>query len=226
MASTEEFRKAFVLRLKEACDGSKLVPPPHKGRQQYLSQQLGVAPEAVSKWFKAVAMPRPDKMERLSELLQVEQTWLSFGISPEMDRNERKAHAREVDGAVYLVMGKCMLAGGFCGLPGDRDQRRAYVDFYATIRGSVYAVHVSLGREVSRDRYELTVPVEYADVNCVAVIEKSPGKYDQLKMPVELIDAHKTKKSGGWTITIDRSDANRYTTGRDEWPRMRFFGDK
>lgn len=226
MASTAEFRKAFVVRLKEACDGSRLVPPPHKGRQQYLSQQLGIAPEAVSKWFKGVSMPRPDKMERLAELLQVEQTWLAFGVSPEMDRTERKAHAREVDGAVYYVMGLTMLGGGYCGIPGDRDPRRAYVDFYATIRGSVFAVHVCLGREVSRDRYELTVPVEYEDVNCVAVIEKSPGKYDQIKMPIELIEAHKTKKSGGWTIVIDRSDANRYTTGRDEWPRMRFFGDK
>lgn len=226
MSSTEEFRKAFVVRLREACDGSKLVPPPHKGRQQYLSQQLGVAPEAVSKWFKAVAMPRPDKMERLAELLQVEQTWLSFGVSPEMDRQERKAHAREVDGAVHYVMGLSMLGGGYCGTPGDRDPRRAYVDFYTTIRGSVYAVHVALGRELSRDRYEITVPHEYQDVNCVAVIQKSPGKFDQIKMPVDLIDTHKTKKSGGWTITIDRSDSNRYTTGSDEWPRMRFFGDK
>lgn len=226
MASTEEFRKAFVLRLKEACDGSKIVPPPHKGRQQYISQQLGVAPEAVSKWFKGVAMPRPDKMERLAELLQVEQTWLSFGISPEMDRQERKAHAREVDGAVHYVMGVCMLNGGHCGLPGPRDPRSGYVDFYATIRGSVYMVHVCLGRETSRDRYELLVPKEYDDVNCVAVIQKAPGKYDQLAMPIELIDEHKTRKTAGFTITIDRSDASKYTTGRSQWPRIRFFGDR
>lgn len=226
MGSTAEFRKAFVLRLKEACDSARNVPPPHRGRQQYISQQLGVAPEAVSKWFKGVSMPRPDKMERLAELLQVEQTWLSFGISPEMDRQERKAHSREVDGAVHLVMGKCMLSGGICGMPGPRDARAAYVDFYATIRGSVYAVHVCLGREVSKDRYELIVPNEYMDVNCVGVIQKSPGKFDQVSLPVELIEEHRIKKAGAYSITIDRSDANKYTSGRSIWPRIRFFGDR
>lgn len=226
MGSTAEFRKSFVARLKEACDASRVVPPPHKGRQQYISQQLGVAPEAVSKWFKGVSMPRPDKIERLAELLQVEQTWLSFGISPEMDRHERKAHSREVDGAVHLVMGLAMLAGGHCGTPGPRDPRAGYVDFYATIRGSVFMVHVCLGREVSKDRFELVVPKEYQDVNCVAVIPKSPGKYDQLDMPLDLIDTHRFKKSGGYALTIDRSDSNKYTSGRSAWPRIRFFGDR
>ena len=226
MGSTAEFRKAFVSRLKEACDGSKIIPPPHKGRQQHIAQQLGVAPEAVSKWFKAVSMPRPDKMERLAELLQVEQTWLAFGVSPEMDRQERKAHAREVDGAVHLVMGLSMLSGAICGLPGPRDSRAAYVDFYATIRGSVYAVHVCLGREVSSDRYELVIPKEYTEVNCIGVIPKSPGKYDQLELPIDLIEAHKTKKAGDFSLVIDRSEASRYSTGRDNWPRIRYFGER
>lgn len=171
-------------------------------------------------------MPRPDKMERLSELLQVEQTWLSFGISPEMDRQERKSHAREVDGAVHLVMGLTMLNGGHCGLPGPRDPRSAYVDFYATIRGSVYMIHVCLGREVSKDRFELIVPKEYQDVNCVAVIPSARAKYDFLDMPAELIDEHKTRKSSGFLITVDRSDASRYTTGSSVWPKIRFFGEK
>lgn len=226
MASTVEFRKAFVGRLKEACDGSKVVPPPHKGRQQYISQQLGVAPEAVSKWFKGVSMPRPDKMERLAELLQVEQTWLSFGISPEMDRQERKAHAREVDGAVHLVMGLSMLGGAHCGLPGPKDPRANYVDFYATVKGSVYMVHVCLGREISEGRYELLVPREYDDVNCVAVIQKAPGKFDQLDMPSRFITEHKTRKTGGFTITMNRMDRGQYTTGSAVWPRIRYFGDR
>lgn len=105
MGSTLEFRNGSVKRLVQACDESKLIPPPHKGRQQVIAERIGVAPEAVSKWFKAVSMPRPDKMERLAELLQVDQSWLAFGINPERDRQERKAHAREIDGAVHLVMG-------------------------------------------------------------------------------------------------------------------------
>ncbi len=225
MGSTLEFRKAFVQRLKQACDESPVVPPPHKGRQQYISQQLGVAPEAVSKWFKAVSMPRPDKMVRLSELLQVEQTWLAFGVSPEMDRQERKAHAREVDGAVHYVMGLTMLAGGHCGLPSSRDPRSSFVDFYATVRGSVYMIHVCLAREMSEGRYEVLVPKEFNDVNIVTVIPVSKGKHHLIEMPADAIEEHKVRKSGSYSIIVDHNPQNRYTTGHSIWPRIRYFGE-
>lgn len=225
MGSTAEFRKAFVARLKQACEESSYVPPPHKGRQQYLAEKLGVAPEAVSKWFKAVSMPRPDKLERLSEILQVDQSWLAFGISPEMDRAERKAHSREVDGAVHLVMGMIMLAGGHCGVPSARDQRAAYVDFYATVRGSVYPVHISLGRELSRDHFELLVPREYTDVRCIGVIGTNAGNYHFIDLPIAMIDEHKTRKSGQFALAINRVDGQRYMTGGDTWPRFKSFGE-
>lgn len=34
MSSTPEFRKAFVARLKQSCDESKLIPQPGLGRLQ------------------------------------------------------------------------------------------------------------------------------------------------------------------------------------------------
>ena len=225
MGSTAEFRKAFVSRLTQACEESSYVPPPHKGRQQYLADKLGVAPEAVSKWFKAVSMPRPDKLERLSEILQVDQSWLAFGISPEMDRAERKAHSREVDGAVHLVMGMIMLSGGHCGVPSSRDQRALYVDFYATVRGSVYPIHISLARELSRDHYELLVPKEYRDVRSIAVIPAGAGKYHFIDMPLAMIEEHKTRKSGQFALAVNRVDGQRYMTGGDTWPRFKSFGE-
>lgn len=225
MGSTAEFRKSFVMRLKQACDESSYIPPPHKGRQQYLADKIGVAPEAVSKWFKAVSMPRPDKMERLAEILQVDQSWLSFGISPEMDRAERKAHARDVDGAVHLIMGMIMLAGGHCGVPSSRDPRGSYVDFYATVRGSVYPIHISLGRELSRDHYELLVPKEYTDVRCIGVIPAGVGRYHFIDMPIAMLDEHKSRKSGHFALAVNRIDGQRYVTGGDTWPRFKNFGE-
>lgn len=65
MGSTVEFRKAFVGRLKQSCDESKHIPLPGHGRQQFIVDRLKVTPEAVSKWFNGVSMPRPDKMEAL-----------------------------------------------------------------------------------------------------------------------------------------------------------------
>lgn len=225
MGSTLEFRKAFVSRLIQACEGSRYVPPPHKGRQQFIAEKLGVAPEAVSKWFHAVSMPRPDKMVRLAELLGVEQTWLTFGISPEMDRQERKAHAKVSDGAVHLAMGLAMLSGAHCGMPGPRDVRGAYVDFYMTTRGSVYPIHVSLARELSKDHYEVLIPKEYRDVRSVAVVQAGVGRYHFLDLPLGLIEEHKTRKSGMYALQISRVDASRYVTGADTWPRIRNFAE-
>lgn len=223
MGSTVEFRKAFVKRLTQACEESNYVPPPHKGRQQYIAEKLGVAPEAVSKWFKAVSMPRPDKIERLAELLQVDQSWLTFGISPEMDRVERKAHAKEADGAVHLVLGMIMLAGGHCGMPSARDPRASYVDFYVTMRGSVYPIHVSFARELSRDHFELLLPREYQDVRSVGVIPAGAGKFHFIDLPLVMVEEHKTRKAGGVALAISRVDSSRYITGADTWPRIKSF---
>lgn len=225
MGSTLEFRKAFVTRLKQACDESKLIPPPHKGRQQVIAERIGVAPEAVSKWFKAVSMPRPDKMERLAELLLVDPSWLTFGISNEMSRQERKAHAREIDGAVYLVMGLIGLAGGHCGVPGAKDTRGSYVDFYVTLRGSVYPIHICLARELSKDHYEVMLPKEYRDVRCLAVVPLDGGKFHFIDLPLEHVEEHKKRKTGGYAIPLNRVDATKYMTGTDVWPRIKNFGD-
>jgi transcriptional regulator with XRE-family HTH domain len=225
MGSTAEFRQAFVSRLKDACDSSTVVPPPNKGRQQHIAEQLGVAPEAVSKWFKGVSMPKPEKLIKLAELLQVEQTWLSYGVSPEMDRKERKAHSREVDGAVHLVMGLTMLTGGHCGIPSDQDARASFVDFYATVKGSVYSIHVCLGREIEKDKYELVIPKEFEEVVCIGVIPVAKGKYQLLELPRYTVSDHKQRKAGGYSITIERVDT-RFMTGDSTWPKIRFFGER
>ncbi len=225
MGSTPEFRQAFVGRLKQSCEESKLIPQPGLGRQQFVVERLGVSPEAVSKWFKGSAMPRPDKMSLLADLLECDPAWLAYGITPEMDRTERRTHARESDGAVQLVLGMIMLAGGHCGVPSESDPRHEYVDFYATMRGSVYPMHVSLAREISRDQFEVIVPKEYRDVRSVCVVNTGGGKYHFLDMPLPMIEEHKVRKAGAFMIPISRIEASRYATGRDVWPRIKTFGE-
>jgi hypothetical protein len=140
-----------------------------------------------------------------------------------MDRNERKVHARESDGAVHLVLGLMMLDGAHCGQPSKSDPRAAYVDFYANIRGSTYPIHVGLARALSKDNYEVVVPREYGDVRSIAVIPAGPGRYHSLNMPIDFIDEHRLRKQGAYAINIARVDSQRYMTGSDTWPRIRSF---
>jgi transcriptional regulator with XRE-family HTH domain len=225
MGSTPDFRRAFVARLKQACDESKLIPLPGQGRQQMIADRLKTTAEAVSKWFKGVSMPKPDKMTMLAELLEVDQSWLAYGINPEMDRAERRIHGRESDGAVHLVLGMIMLSGGHCGQPMETDPRSEYVDFYTTMRGAVYPMRVSLAREISRDHYEVLVPKEYKDVRSIGVMPAGPGKYHFIDMPLAMIDEHKVRKAGSFMLPISQVETGKYTTGRDVWPRIKSFGE-
>lgn len=223
MTSTPEFRKEFVRRLNQACDESPLVPERHKGRQNFIAERLAVAPEAVSKWFKAVSMPRPDKMRALAKLLDVDHAWLALGAEPEMDRKSRKVHAKRSSGAVHLVWGMISLSGGHCGEPSENDPRGEYVDFYATLHGVVYPIHVSLARLVSNCSYEVILPKEYRDVRVVSVIPVSADSYHFLDMSADLIDEHKTRKGGDYAVVVERADRGRYVTGDSTWVRIRNF---
>jgi len=225
MGSTLEFRKAFVARLEQACDEAELCPPKNQGRQQYLAKNLNVGPEAVSKWFKGVAMPRPDKMVVLAKLLGTDQSWLAYGVKPEMDKKDLSAHVMEKDGAVHLVLGLIMLAGGHCGQPGSRDPRAHYVDFYATVRGSVSPVSVTLARSVGDSVYEARVPDEHKDARVVVVVPAGgAGKFVFLDLPAEIIEEYKHRTQLGNMITLV-SDKTGYYVGETLIPKIKNFGD-
>lgn len=225
MASTSDFRRAFVERLNRACDEAPFVPERDKGRQNYIVEKLGVSPEAVSKWFRGIAMPRPDMMKKLAELLETDESWLALGVTPEVDRTSRKLQAKRSDAATHLVWGIVGLAGGHCGAPPDKDPRASYVDFYATYHGVVHPVHVTLARKLADDRYEVIVPKEYKEVRVIAVVQAGALKYHLLHLPFEVIEKCKTKKGGALAIEIERADRDRYVAGRTVIPNIRSFDD-
>lgn len=213
---------AFAKRLATACDQSTTVPPHGQGRQITIAKRLGVTQEAVRKWFAAEAMPRQQKMRELATFLEVEEPWLALGITPELNRTEKRLRARNVDGAVLLVMGLNMLAGASCAQPGEKDPRREYVDFYSILRGSQFAVHVTLARELSSGRYEVMIPREFRDVRNICVVPVGRGRYDFLDLVVSRVDEHKNRKAGDYNLTMGRNDG-RYVTGNHTWTRIKNF---
>lgn len=225
MVTRLDHRKAFVLRLTQACNDSELVPAHGQGRQRFIASHLGTTRELISKWFKAVAMPSPEHMQKLADLLEVDHSWLALGIASEMTPREKRMAGRESDGAVHLVWGMLALAGAHCGAPGDKDPRAEYVDFYATMRGTVHAIHVTLAREVSKDHYELTLPRDFESARCIAVMPAGPSKYHFLDLAGSLVREHHKKKGTSVNLAISRVDANRYHTGSAQWPRIKSFGE-
>lgn len=214
----------FAKRLNQACDQSGVIPEYGHGRQVYVSKRLKVTQEAVRKWFNGLARPKVTKMQELARLLEVDEAWLALGVKPELDRKEKRAHADKVEGAVYTLFGLMNMAGGACAFPGQNDPRNEYVDFYTILRGMQIAVHVSVGRETSKNVYQLIVPDQFRDVRCVGVIHLTGFNFHVIDLRTDLIDRHKQRKSGDYMLTISRKDGE-YFTGGDEWPRMRSAGD-
>lgn len=213
---------AFAGRLTRACDQSNTVPIHGQGRQITIAKRVGVTQEAVRKWFSGEAMPRPGKMKDLAGYLEVEEPWLALGITPELSRDEKRVRARNIEGAVLVVMGLAMLAGASCAQPGEKDPRKEYVDFYAIMRGAQLAIHVTLARELSPGRFELMIPKEFRDARNIAVIPLGRGKYDFVDLTVPRVDEHKMRKAGDYNLMMGRMDG-RYITGNHIWTRIKNF---
>lgn len=217
--------REFNQRLAQACDNLSAIVPPHGyGRQVLIARKLKVTQEAVRKWFTGESRPKVPKMKELAALLEVDEAWLSLGVEPELDRREKRVHSEKTEGAIYVLFGMLTMAGGHCAFPGEKDPRAEYVDFYSIIRGSQTAIHVCVGREISKNVYQFTVPQQYSDVKCIGVVHLGGMKVNLIDLRHEMIDDHKQRKSGSFIFTASKREGG-FFTGGSVWPRVQSIGD-
>lgn len=84
--------KAFAKRLVLACEGNPNCPTDQsRGKQKWIYDNLlsefgvRVSAEAVRKWFAGESRPRPKVVSYIARLLEVDEAWLSLGITPELN---------------------------------------------------------------------------------------------------------------------------------------------
>lgn len=216
-------KSAFIQRLEAACDQvPHIIPPYGEGRQIEMAKKMGMSQEGIRKWFAGESHPRRDAMKKLATLLEVDEAWLALGVTPEVTSAEKKLAQRNVDGAVLLVMGYMTLAGASCAQPGDTDPRRAFVDFYAILRGMQFSMHVAYGRETSSGVFILPIPKEFKEARTIGVLPIGKGKFEFMDLPVAAIDQHKSRKGGDYVISMNRIEG-RYVTGSYVWNRIKNF---
>jgi transcriptional regulator with XRE-family HTH domain len=139
----------FAKRFESACDRNDHCPPLHKGRLTWVQTELErhfkerVSIETVRKWFAGEVRPRPDKLAKLAELLQVDGSWLSLGVDKGLAPRELKARGREIEGAVNVVAGFIEIEGGHAAFASEDDQKNKAIDLYAIIKGAKYDLHVA-----------------------------------------------------------------------------------
>jgi transcriptional regulator with XRE-family HTH domain len=225
--------RPFALRLQEACDENPYVPAYNYGRQAWVKTQLqqrfkvSVSNETVSKWFTGVARPRPDKINLLAKLLEVDEAWLALGVAPELTPRDRKIRNAIADGAVNVVAGFIQMTGGHPAFPDDSDNRSKggpRIDLYAIIKGSHYSFHVALAQGVGAGVYKFAVPYGHEERVVIGVVQRKPLICDFLELTPSLIETHGVRRSGYIELTVVSGD-DRYVTGEDSWPKIDTFGE-
>ena len=217
--------KAFAGRLKKAVEGVPNIPEFGHGQQTWLCTRMDVSPEAVRKWFSGEARPRPVMMKRLADVLEVDEAWLSLGVAPDVGPKERKVRNAIADGAVNVLAGLIQMSGGHVAFPSKNDPRVEYVDLYAIVRGAQLAMHISLAQEVSDNVFRFDVPREYQDCTVVGIVQHSPVRCDFIQLTQTLIDKHRIRKGGYYSIAMSKLDGE-YVTGQDRWPRIKSFTER
>lgn len=226
MAAPKTFRDPeFGDRLTKACDGNTYVPPPNHGRLGWIKSNLesryGVTTsiESVRKWFSGEMKPRPERVEALAALLEVDVGWLSLGITPDLSPRQAKARSATADAAVNVLAGFIQMSGGSPAFPAADDSRASehHIQLYAIIRGAQYAFHVSLARE-DDDGYHFAVPPSYPNVfNVGAIPTDEPGMIF-VELTHELIEEQSQRRNAALDVLVPKSEvADR---------RIRTFGQR
>ena len=198
----------FAKRLTQACDALPLIPPKHSGRQSWIQREMTkageeITSETVRKWFQGEAKPRPDKVAKLAQILQVDVSWLSLGVGAAVEPRQRRVRNAMADGAVNLVAGLIQMDGGHLAFPDSIDTP---VDLHAIIKGAKYDLHVSLG-EVEGKAATFPVPVRHEEVLELGVLRRGMT-IDIIEITSEMIDAGKPA-AGGINVTVSLSEVEK-----------------
>lgn len=214
--------KAFAKRIETACEKHPRAPSGH-GRQTWvrkaLEEQFGlkVSPEAVRKWFAGEVRPRPNIMSQIATVLNVDEAWLSLGLTPTHTPPEKTKLNAMANGAINLVAGHIQLAGGSIAYPEESSEH----DLFAIVKGRQRSVTVRLG--TSESTFKLSVPVQTQTT--IAVIPTvNPNNYRFFSIPSDLIQEMGDNRGGFTDLVIEQAEGS-YSVAGKALPEIATFTD-
>lgn len=204
--------REFAKRLEVAVENHHLAPSGH-GRQKWLRDRIHenfsvtLSPEAVRKWFAGEARPRPQVMHQVARVLEVDEAWLSLGITPTATPREKQKQNALTNGAVNLVAAQIQLAGGNIAFPEEEEPDH---DLFAIVKGKQHAVSVKLG--TSGSKFKISVLSKAKTIVAVVPTER-PTVYEFLNVPAELVAEHGTQRGGFRECEIEKARGGGYKIG-------------
>lgn len=198
--------KAFAKRLDIACEGNPHCPTElYRGKQKWvydgLEQEFGikVSSEAVRKWFKGESRPRPKIMTYLARLLEVDEAWLSLGLTPDLTPAEKRQRDAMVDGVVNLLAGLIQIGGGHIAFPDDDS-----ADIFAIIGGKNYSIDAVLPLSLGQDKFRLTILDKLQGKQILAVMPQEAFQFRILQITPEVVRDAGDLRGNYWEMVVEQ----------------------
>lgn len=212
--------KAFAKRLEKACIENPNCPTDGvRGKQKWLRDRIEelfsitVTPEASRKWFAGEARPRPKVMSAIAQALEVDEAWLSLGLSPNETTIEKKKRNAVASGAVNYVAGLIQLSGGNIAFPEETGD--SGFDFYAIIGGKQYQVEVKAFVSKPKGVEKLILKSKAKKNTLLLVLVTGAGSntgYDLVHVPASIIE-ELGRSRGGFTEIEFKTNGSDYLVG-------------
>lgn len=188
---SQETTKDFSKRLAQAVAAHPLAPDNPYGSQAWLREKLKreakieVSPNAVHKWMNGTAKPRNDNIQKLARILNVDEIWLSIGVTPG-GAAKRKVSATEAPSArghVLVLAGLIEAAGGRVLFPGAGDPG----DLRVNLNGAEMDL-VVLAPNETNGKWNLVIQEPVGDCRIIAMKIKWSSENPEDSVGISLYD--------------------------------------
>jgi hypothetical protein len=190
--------KEFAARLDTAINGHPGSPDGH-GRQKWLRERMlqfasvDVSPEAVRKWFGGFSRPRPSIMREIARVLEVDEAWLSLGLTPvetPAKAAERNAMAK---GSVNVMAGLIQMCGGHIAFPENDEEG---IDIHAIIDGRRLQIEIKTPMPSADGTLKLAIAKGWEKRVVLALIREKAFRIRIFRVPEEMIE--NGRRRGGY----------------------------
>lgn len=206
----------FYTRLLQACSENPDIPEYGKGRQTYISQQMGVSQEAVRKWFAGESKPKSAMGRKLAELLGVDYVWLALGTSHGEIEKRREAAGRQ-DAAVYALMSFLIEKGYSAAFDNENDN----IDIVTIYQGQQNQIAVSLAEGKKDDLVASFSMSIINDVSTIIAVRNNTFSisYDFIWVRPEVWAKHSTREGNDMLLRFSSPQKKKYTVGTTKLTR-------
>lgn len=225
--------KGFAKRLETACERNPHCPTNGRGKQKWLYEALferfavKVSPEAARKWFAGETRPKPKLMAMIAQILEVDEAWLSLGITPDETPVEKRKRNAMADGAVNYVAGLIQMAGGNIAFPVAARKDSHEADLTAIVGGQAFQIEVKMANPADDTNMHWRVRVPHQSLNNIVltVVEKlemdNSKTYDILHLPTEVVSKQGKSRGGFFEIDVFGNSRDGYKVERSTLPKVR-----